>query len=228
MNFGFDYHPDSDVDEDARVFKAQLPAGALGSDRCLQFGYFGHGDIVASTWNGDIKFSPNPEDGRSKSFGFRHGSDILLLASCIGYLRAVGTSEEDLRTATLLATDDLQNPDHKAPFNTNAINQLLSGQGPRTRRYDLVGMRCLLPPEPTQPGRLSQVGGSAVYIGKSPEGPDLLIYALLLPDGAKLKVNQTASFIPEDVPTIVRLIYNLSMGEYSRECQHILIQELQL
>ncbi len=211
--------------------KAPLPATDLGNERCFQIGYFGHRDIFIATWTGPIDLEPNREDGVSTCFNLSHGSDLVLLASCVGYLRRVGKPEEEVMRVIKEAgkeviEDDLGDMKFHRPGSRSTAK--LVARGTQFKRFDKDCLDSLVIPTPAEPGTLDRVGGSALYTRPSLDHEDHLVYASLRPDRESdegVQIYETADFCPEDVPTIATLICSMAMGEYRRDLRWLLDDE---
>ena len=211
--------------------KAKLPPTELGDNRCLQIGYYGHGDIFMATWTGSLDLEPHLEDGISTCFNLAHGSDLILLASCVGYLRRLGKSEEQVRRVIMEAgrgviEDDLGNMRFHSIGNWSSVHLVATGSP--SSRFDRDGMRSLVIPTPAQPGTLERVGGTAIYTRPNPNGEDTLVYASLRPDRQSdfnVGIHETADFCSDDIPVIAGLVCEMALGEYRRDLRYFLEDE---
>jgi hypothetical protein len=213
------------------VQKAELPPGDLGEDRCLQIGYYGHGDISLAAWNGPLEADPYAERVASSRFGLCHGSDISLFASLAGYLRRAGRSDEDvsstLRTAGAdILGDDPDNLRYYRNMSAFAVNRIANGVP--LPRFD-IGARswnCLLLPTPTRPGVIEETGGTAIYTRSTGDFTHLVFAQILASDrrgGAMdFEIGESAEFCEQDVPVMARLICQTALGEYRRDIQAFL------
>jgi hypothetical protein len=209
--------------------KAQLPPTELGDERCLQIGYFGHGDIFIATWAGSLDTQPHSGDGISTCFNLAHGADLLLLASCIGYLRRINTPDEEIKLDILEASEEILADDvGDMRFHSGGNDHLAESicAGERFGRYDLPenNLSCLVPPRPAQPGLIYEKGGTAIYTRPNPAIEDDLVYASLLPDREEetASIHETADFSRADVPIIARLVCEMSLGEYRRDLRKLI------
>lgn len=199
--------------------KTYLPATELGDERCLQIGYFGHGDIFVATWSGPIIHEPRREDGISTCFNLAHGGDLLMLASCVGYLRKIGRPEEEIKATILRAgrrviNDDLGDMRFHSSGSESLVESIVGGES--LSRYDRDGLVCLMPPRTAQPGVLEQTRGTGIYMRPNPDGEDTLVYTCHRPTKDKdgTRIDEVADFCPEDIPFMARLICEMSQGEY--------------
>lgn len=214
-----------------RQEKATLPPTELGDQRKIQMGYFGHGDIFIATWSGSLDLDPNREDGISTCFNLAHGCDLLLLASCVGYLRRIGRSEKEIKQVILEAgtsvlNDDLGDITWRRPGSSSSAQWVARGE--YSTRFDRDGLKSLVTPMPAQPGVLDHVGGTGIYTRPNLSGEDFLVYASLRPDRESddgVQVHETADFCPDDIPTIAKLICNMAQGEYKRDLRWLLDDE---
>lgn len=211
--------------------KSTLPPTELGDRRQLQMGYFGHGDIFIAAWTGSLDLDPHREDGISTCFNLAHGCDLLLLASCVGYLRRIGRPEQEVRRVIVDAgrgviEDDLGDIRGRRPGGSSSAKWVAGGT--HFQRFDKDGLESLVTPMPAQPGVLDRVGGTAIYTRPNPSDKDLLVYASLRPGGESgdgVQIYETADFCPEDIPTIAELICNMAQGEYRRDLRWLLDDE---
>lgn len=200
--------------------KARLPETQLGSERCLQLEYFGHGDIFMATWDGPIGYKPSANDGTSTCFGLAHSNDVIMLAACVGFLRRVKTPEEKISKIIIdagqiiLEDSQYDTPTHDV---TRRIGLDKIARGEELTRFNqAVGpLSCLVDPRPVRPGVLSTTGGTGIYTKPTSNGADSLVYASFLPN--QTEIYKTANFCAEDIPVMARLICNNSMGEYRTE-----------
>jgi hypothetical protein len=205
--------------------RVHLPETELGPDRHLQIGYFGHGDIFMATWNGYPDHRPTREDGRSTCFNMSHGSDLLLLASCVGYLRRIGRPEEEIRAIMSEAGREVLQDDigSREPGGRSSASWI--ARGTHYTRYDRDGLESLVPPITAQPGLLDRVGGTSVFTRPNPSGDDYLVFASLRPgDGHEdgTKIHETADFCRNDIPDIAELVCNMALGEYLKDLKWFL------
>lgn len=210
---------------DYELQTAQLPSAELGSDRCLQMGYFNHGDIFVATWSGDLAHQPRAEDGISTRFKLAHGADSLLLASCVGYLRRIQTPEAKVRTTIIDAAQEViyDNELGDMSYHRSGLEPLTQdiAEAEDFPHWDLPesGLSCLMPPRATRPGVPERVGGTAIYTRACPEGQDRLVYANHRPNSneSDTTIYTTADFCLEDVPVIAKMVCNMSLGEYRKD-----------
>ncbi len=211
--------------------KARLPESELGEHRCFEIGYFGHGDIVMATWEGDLDHDPTSQDGVSKRFGMAHGSDVYILASFAGYLVRCGQTEGEVSEVMLTAGEKVarNNPDRvrfRSSINDSAIDALSSGRPYPDFDLPLHNRECLMPAKPSQPGLIEKVGGTGIYSSLS--GGDKLLLSLVkfmpLRDAGNesVEVAEIADFCEADIPTMAKMVCDLALGEYELDIQYFL------
>lgn len=209
------------------VVRATLPPSDLGENRNLEIGYFGHGDIVISTWQGHINHEPHNQDGISKRFGFTHGNDALILASLAGYLVRNGKSKQEVGDILLEAGKDIlsEGPNAIRFYDTSKLYSLiLTAEGSSSCRFDIkeYGLQCLVSPTPSEPGLLKDIGGSAIYSRKKQHEQQLLyvlgkFQASKTDEGEyKASLTETEEFCEQDIPTMAQLVCELALGEYRK------------
>lgn len=204
--------------------KAQLPSTELGDERCIQIGYTWHGDIFIDAWKGQLDLDPERNDGASTHFSLSHSMDLMLLASCAGYLRRLGTSEQEVQETIREAgreiiQDDLG--DLRLHSTGSERMAMLVGSGKPAKRYDQLdgALSCLVPPMPAQPGVLYKVGGTGIYTRHNPDGEDRLVYVshLPVPEEETTRMGEYADFCSADIPVIAELICVRALGEYRKD-----------
>lgn len=212
--------------------KAELPSSELGSNRCFQIEYYGHGDILVSAWNGSLDLEPSANDGMSIRFGLAHGNDVIILASFAGYLKRLGKSDGEVRetmreAGSKILDDDPENLRLYHNPRQNSIDRIADGE-PLTRFDELArSLSCLVLPVPSQPGLIEETGGTGIYT-RGTEGAKLfLVFAGFTPttdsEGKKVaEIDRTEEFCELDVPTMARLVCNLALGEYRTDIQSFL------
>lgn len=215
------------------VQKAELPPTELGQNRCFQIEYFGHGDIYIATWDGPLDFEPTTNDGESTSFGFAHGSDVLILASLAGYLKRLRRSTEEIRDILHDAGKDILNDDLECIYFRHRLDDAHIGRianGGACARFDVPdrGLACLVMPVPSQPGIIEQTGGTGIYTRNNNDSEANLVFAGHKPvvdESGKptTEIVRTADFCSQDIPVIAQLVCNLALGEYRRDLQSLLI-----
>ena len=208
------------------VHKTELPASELGSGRCFQIKYYGHGDILAATWNGPLDLEPSADDGVSIRFGFTHGSDAVILASLAGYLKRCDRSDEEVCSTIQKAGGEILSDDSKSladyrSLQQNYVNRVADGAPLTGFDYHQQGLSCLALPMPTQPGRIEAGGGTGIYT-KSTEGSDYLVFAGLAPstdlEGHKvMEIDRTAGFCERDIPSMAHMVCDMALGEYRKD-----------
>ncbi|NCU37810.1 hypothetical protein EOL96_01980 [Candidatus Saccharibacteria bacterium] len=216
--------------------KASLPPTELGTNRCFEIGYFGHGDIVISTWQGSLKHEPRYRDRISTRFGLAHGNDSMIVAAFAGYLRRLGkTKDEAGQIMTEAGKGILLANSRSAPYHHPPSSGFLGviANGKPITRYDEIdtGLKCLLPPTPAQPGTIDSTGGTAMYTWHDLNSQNT--YLMLgqrigtqLENGDRTTVlGETATFCEKDIPTMANLACQLALGEYQEEIRVFLRNE---
>lgn len=209
-----------------QIHKTKLPLTELGDDRCFEIKYFGHGDILAATWDGPLDMDPSADDGVSTRFGFTHGSDVVILASLAGYLKRCGRSNGEVRDMMQIAGEDILSDGQEGmgyyhSLQKGYLNRVANGD-PLTR-FDVPeqGLSCLALPMPAQPGLIEDTGGTGIY-NKTTQDANYLVFAGHVPtidsEGRKaIEINRTADFCEYDIPSMARLVCNLALGEYRKD-----------
>jgi hypothetical protein len=218
------------------VQRAALPASDLGENRNFEIGYYGHGDIAISAWQGTVDHDPHNEDGISKRFGFAHGSDVIILASMAGYLTRTGKEQEDVAQIMLGAgegvlTDDPQTLRFYSNLNQRALENYALGDP--CSRYDVEQskLRCIVPPLPSQPGLLDETGGTGIYTREDYKTGEILYvlgkFGLARNEGGKREatLTDTEDFCETDIPVMAKMVCDLAMGEYRRDIHAFLRQQ---
>lgn len=201
--------------------KAELPPSELGDDRCFEIGYFGHGDIVVSAWNGTLDLEPSRSDGISTRFGFAHGNDALILASMAGYLKRLGRSNDEVRETLQESGKNILEEElgYYHSLRTGSLNMIAAGN-PMSRFDDEErGFACLVSPTPSQPGLIEKTGGTGIYTRETDAQIKHLVFAGFTPhkdnEGNEVsEISRTVEFCEQDVPVMARLVCNLALGEY--------------
>lgn len=217
------------------AFRAQLPETELGSDRCLEIGYFGHGDITVTVWHGALDEDPEPSDNDSGIFRFAHGSDAMLLASLAGFLNRSRENQNAVQQILTTAGSDIlaDSPDTLRgyhSFQSDVLSRIVRGDPFPTADLPEHGLQCLLPPVPAQPGHLEQVGGTGLYTRANEKAPGLLLvlgkYVVTFGSGPReVALETTEDFCTLDVPVIAQLICEVALGEYRRDLHALLARE---
>lgn len=203
--------------------KAQLPTTELGSERCLQMEYYGHGDIAITSWSGPLDINPDEAEAPATRFNMRHGCDLLLLAACVGYLRRFNTPEEEIQQTVLAASQEIIAEDlgdlRYHSYTDTTIKRV--SVGAPFPRYDMpdLSLTCLMPLEPSQPGLAHRVGGTAIYTKPNGNKTGYLVYAshVPVPREETTEIAATTEFCKQDIPTIASLICEMALGEYRRD-----------
>lgn len=212
--------------------KTRLPESELGQERCFQIGYFGHGDVFAAVWEGDIGAEPTGRDEAFARFNLSHGADPVLIACQIGYLRRIGVSEDETRRIFVEAgskiLDDGEELGWRSPYPPR-LEREVSGSG--FPRFDLPerGLYCLMLPRPGVPGVIEEVGGTGLYAQSREDGKDLLAWVQHLPgkpeDDTKPNLGKIAEFCVDDIPVISRMVCDMSLGEYRKDIFTLLLKQ---
>lgn len=216
------------------VQREQLPPTELGENRCFEIGYFGHGDIVISTWQGPLDHEPRNGDGLSRRFGFTHGSDDLILSSMAGALKRAGKDKKEIGRILLDAGEEIlaDGPEKiLGHYNTRAGTLAGIVEGDPARRYDHeeLGLQCLVTPTPSQPGVFDKVGGTVIYTREDTNHEKTLLvfgrHDVIRNEEGKRKASlaETDEFCEQDIAVIARLVCNLALGEYRRDLHAFLV-----
>ncbi len=209
--------------------KAQLPASDLGTERCFEIEYFGHGDVRMSVWEGDVSYDPKNHDEVSTNFGMAHGSDVLIIASLVGYLSRVGKTQEEVASVMVEAGQDIlsDDPSSLRYYGSHLFGLNNTASGSPITRFDINerNLDCLLVPHPTVPGVLDEVGGTGIYT-RSTQDEQRMVLVKFEPvsEGGRryAEPSDEAEFCETDVPTMARLVCDLAMGEYRRDIHEFL------
>jgi hypothetical protein len=203
------------------VQKSELPDSRLGSRRCFQIEYMGHGDIWMAAWQGDIGLDPTNLDDYSANFGLHHGSDVFLFAALAGYLTRAGQDKNTISRTMLDAAKGVmaERSWFSKYHQISGMNHLKSvASGEAFPRYDIEDrrLRCILPPRPPQPGVLDEYGGTGAYSRQLDSGDQDFVLVRLIPGSERytLKAVEEASFCESDAPIMARMICDLALGEY--------------
>jgi len=207
------------------VQKAKLPESESGEDRCFEIGYFGHGDIRMSVWNGDLDHEPVNSDDLSTNFGMAHGSDVYVLSALAGYLVRTGKDQKEIATTMLEAGSYIIGDDtiRMAYGGLSSFDLESTASGSAFPRFDIPerGLSCLLTPHPNVPGVLNEVGGTGIYTRTDENGSLLMVFGKFEPiyehSERHAELTDTEDFSESDVPTIARLVCDLALGEYRRD-----------
>ena len=203
--------------------KAQLPPTELGDDRCLQMKYFGEGDIFIASWTGSLERRPTVTDGISKCFNLAHGSDLLLFASCVGYLRRINMPEEEVKQIILESGQEVLEDNLDMQYHHSGQEHYAQrvSEGRRVKIFDRVdeGLHCLVDPRPTRPGQINRVGATGIYTRMRPEKTESLVYASLMPNSQRdgVTVHETTDFCAADIPVMASLICSMAQGDYRKD-----------
>jgi hypothetical protein len=209
--------------------KARLPDSELGLDRCFEVEYFGHGDVRMSVWQGDLSYDPKNSDEVSTNFGMAHGSDPLLIASFIGFLRRIGRTQDEIKSVLTDAGQEILSDDpasiRYSPTHLAGLENITNGE-PATR-FDIPerNLNCLLTPHPTVPGTLDRVGGTGIFTrnSKTPLRMVFVKYEPVFEHGeSRTEPTDEAEFCESDIPTMAHLVCDLAMGEYRRDIHSLL------
>lgn len=208
-----------------QVQKTALPTSELGSTRCFEAGYFGHGDLVMSTWSGPLEHEPSHNDEMSLRFGLLHGSDALVIASLAGYLHRYGMSASDTKSILLAAGNGILSDTDEIYSCDNLGSLKLLAEGNDWPRYKLKeeGLNCLMPPTPTRPGILAEAGGTGLYT--TDDDQPHLVFAAFSPTGItaeEVKPSHMAHFVAADIEPIAKVVCDLALGEYREDIQAFL------
>ncbi len=206
--------------------KAELPPSRLGNNRCFQIKYYGHGDIATALWKGTLDNDVRSADPDTEVFNWHHGNDETILAALAGFLTRSGVSKPDIANIMLgSGSSVLQEFDQierrMLPANERSIDRIAIGEP--LSRFDLksLGLRCLVLPTPSQPGVFEYTGGTGIYTKATNIRDDTMVWASFNPQpGADLHnitPDHTAEFCVSDVPTMAKLVCDLSLGEYRRD-----------
>lgn len=215
--------------------RTALPPGKLGGRRNLEVGYFGHGDIIISSWQGALEHEPHSGDGVTNRFGFVHGSDVEILAALTGFLRRLGRKEEEVREVLSKAgqdilTDDSDSIDSYHSLQDDSLDMI--AQGATSAHFDIEeqNLRCLVPPIPTRPGIPSKTGGTAIYTRHNPLGHGALLTLgkhKAARDPGEILPTDTEDFCESDIPAMAKLVCDLALGEYRKDIHAFLVRQLQ-
>lgn len=214
------------------IYKAKLPEGRLGDDRCVQMNYYGHGDILLATWNGPVGLNPFSPRDTSTRFGFAHGNDVAILASFAGYLKRLGRSNKKVRDTMHIAGEDIlqDRPNHlkhSLSVDKNLIQHTASGKPLQSFDIPARSLACLVIPMPSQPGLLERSGGTGIYTRKSEGTDDLLVFAGFeaatdLGGRPRAEIDRTADFCEQDIPTMAGLVCKMALGDYRKDIRSFL------
>lgn len=216
--------------------KVQLPPSELGDNRFFEVEYTFHGDLMMSTWTGNIEeISFDPENAHDKKrFRLMHGSDVYIIASFIGYYNRLGVDQEETAGTFRTAAGDILN-DELRPYYNNLDEHNLSqlAQGSSFVRYDIVSLNldCLMPPMPVQPGLIERTGGTGLYTKTQELGQLALVFVGFdrkdKNDPDSLLIRETAEFGKTDIPLMAQAVCALSLGDYREHIQHLIIDQFQ-
>lgn len=207
------------------VQRVQLPPSELGENRCFEIGYFGHGDIIVSTWEGTLDHEVRRDDGISTRFGFTHGSDAMILASMAGFLVRAGKDEEAVSRIMCKAGEEILSEGvdvirYHYGFQRHYIEDIADGDLALRFDDERLGLDCLVAPTPAHPGHIETAGGTAIYT-RVDEGlqQTLLVFgrhaATRSDDGVKAtELDGTAEFCAQDIPAMARVVCKLALGDY--------------
>lgn len=209
------------------VERDRLPSSVLGDNRCFEIGYFGHGDIVISTWQGELDYKPTHNDGISRRFGFAHGGDSVILAALSGYLMRLGYDKGAVgKTLLDIGQDILMNGveslRYKDLSRVKYLGHIVLGHPMESFDEKGLDLECLVPPIPSRPGIIERTGGTAIYTSKS-TGQQLLVFGKHDPgETSSSALKYTAEFCEQDVPVMARLVCGLARGEYREDIHGLL------
>jgi len=207
------------------VKKAKLPESELGEDRCFDIGYFGHGDIRMSVWNGDLEHKLVESDELPANFGMAHGSDVFILSALAGYLVRIGKDQKEVAITMLGAGSDIIGDDTIQTAYGRLFRFGLDGtaSGSACTGFDILekGLSCLLTPHSNVPGALDEVGGTGIYTRTAEDASLLMVLGRFEPiyehGNWRAELTGTEDFCESDIPTMARLVCDLAMGEYRRD-----------
>ena len=207
-------------------FKELLPPSELGDNRCIRMGYSYHGDVSLVTWRGDISYSPRVEDDISEFFSFAHGADVLLLASCIGYLRRAQYPEEQMIAHLTERTQEVQEDGmwdlSRYSIGASTTLEEILEDSESLSWDDINHMRCLMPPRPTSPGNRQDRPATGLYTKLDDNSLLQLIIACIEP--RSLAIRNQSTFCISDIPSLIGMICSMSEGT-SRMDLKILLKE---
>lgn len=216
-----------------------LPESDLGDRRYVTVEYTMHGDTRIHTWSGIPVFNPLArlfDDGSDlRSFGVSHGSDGMLAASCIGYLRRQRRQEDDIHAVIRTAASELieEATDSQALLERprDTLEHGIATGTVDLSRYDLDDsvLSCLVAPMLTEPGVFDRVGGTGIYTRKNPGGDDRLVYVAHVPtnDEKETAIGDVAEFCAADVPVLLELFCTRSLGEYRNRLRNFIVKQLE-
>jgi hypothetical protein len=209
------------------IERDRLPSSVLGDNRCFEIGYFGHGDIIVSTWQGELDHKPTHNDGISRRFGFAHSGDSVILAALSGYLMRSGYDKDNVGKLLLDAGHDIladgaESLKYKDLSRVKYLGHTILGRPMESCDEKSLDLKCLVPPTPSRPGIIEETGGTAIYTSNN-TGRQLLVFGRHDPGEPSVStLKYAAEFCEQDVPVMARLVCNLALGEY-REDIHALL-----
>lgn len=206
--------------------KTLLPESELGADRCFQIKYFGHGDILMSTWHGSIDHNPSTQDDVSYGFGMAHGGDVYILASLAGFLVRAGEAKDTIKdifheAGRNILQDDAEFLRYYSHLSRNYIARIANGKSAPLFDIPERNLQCLMAPRPSVPGIVEKSGGTGIYTTQNEDETMLLVFARHQPTYSATEhetfVKYTAEFCQSDVPVMARAVCELSLGEYRKD-----------
>jgi hypothetical protein len=207
--------------------RRQLPPTNFGVDRNIEYGYFGHGDILIAAWSGDIKQRPEHDDPRLKLFNMSYGSDTTLIACIAGYLRRAGVTDDKVKEIIINSGSEIiaekGEQASKGSRHYSWRSRVVKGEAFPT--FDIVneGLEALLPPVPNQPGVVSEVGGTGVYTRRNLFRVSFVLAGVT--DTRSIESSRVAEFCVEDISTMATLVCRNALGEYRTEIGELIQQE---
>lgn len=218
--------------------RVQLPPSGLGENRCFAISYYGAGDIHISAWAGDIYQEVDEDTDNVANFGLRHGTDVRILGSLIGFLRRSGVNDKEISEILTSAgadilSDEVYEVDRYMRSAVEYAHKIASGEDDGYESIEVEGekLSCVMHPEPTQPGRIEQVGGTGIYTKTRHNGGMLLVFAGIKPTrlsdaSSDPDVATTAEFCQDDIPKMAQAVCDLALGEYRLDLKQLLLLEL--